>query len=215
MELQTLHLDLADKWIIISNFNKNKKNIFSDFEGTHLIGYVYIDHTAGLTIDVIHFLEKTEDSLVLRESPSDRGARLVIRIQNILDSGEIRILNSEAVKNFKLQKPDYLDLYERNDLDEFRKNSDLHEFRAEGYPDDIQVLFIPTGKMRPELMWCRAEKFENNELVCELLNTPKQKMGIGINDRITATFRTIDGERHIVCELESPKQSKKPFWNFW
>ncbi len=221
MQLKKIHTEIANKWIEIRGISNELKNVLHDFKGDNLIGYVYIDHTAGITLDVIKIFDIKNDQLVFRESPADKETRIISRFNGIINSKEISVLSEESVDKLNLKTPEYLSVYERVDLDEFRSNNRIHKFRAEGYPDDVQILLLPNNPFQPELVWGRVEKFENDHLTCNILNLPNQNIGINENDLVKATVKTLKGNEYIVCIIESNSESnlyktnKKSWWKFW
>ncbi|WP_420572255.1 hypothetical protein [Kordia sp.] len=219
--MKDAHIQLANRWIRINNLDENFTRLLGEFTGTHLFGYVYIDHTAGITLDVIKLFDVIEDDIVYRKSPLEGDTRIISRFSDFIDAGEIIILNEEGVVNFDLQLPnDIMSVYAKPNLEPFRTSEVFHQFRAEGFPDDIQVLLPPIGNLQPELIWVRVEAYENDIISCELLNQPHQNFGININDTITASPQAVGDDYYIVGHI-SPQQAasqitkNKKWWKFW
>lgn len=217
MSLQSIHTGLADQWVKITGISQPIKKVLPEFETENVIGYVYIDHEAGVTLDIIKLFEIQGEEIVFQESPADKNIRVICRLNGILQSDQIDILSEELIEKYQLEKPEYLHIYERKDLEVFRQIEDFHPFRAEGYPDDLQILLPPTETLQPELIWGRVEKFENGKLTCQILNQPRQNFGVKLNDLVQASPYVINDEKYLVCELESQSQPepKKPWWKFW
>ena len=223
MNVKELHTHLGNEWVKIIGISDELKRVLTGFEGDNLFGYVYIDHTAGITLDVIKLFDLENDNIVYKESPSDKETRIISRLEGIIKSKEIHILSDEQIDEFELNTPDYLSVYDRPDLAEFRAESAFHEFRGDGYPDDVQVLILPTGNFKPELIWGRVENYEDSVLTCNLLNQPHQKLGLKINDTIQVVLQNFEDENYLVCVVESPQgnernsgqSSKKPWYKFW
>ncbi|WP_430408854.1 hypothetical protein [Kordia sp.] len=53
MNLKTIHTHLANQWIRINGISNKIKKGLTDFEVENLFGYVYIDHTAGVTLEIV------------------------------------------------------------------------------------------------------------------------------------------------------------------
>ncbi|SNR15370.1 hypothetical protein [Tenacibaculum jejuense] len=221
MQLKKIHTEIANKWIEIRGISNELKNVLHDFEGDNLVGYVYIDHTAGITLDVIKIFDIKNDQLVFRESPADKGTRIISRFHGIINSKKISVLSEESINELNLKAPEYLSVYERFDLEEFRLNNRIHKFRAEGYPDDVQILLLPNNPFQPELVWGRVEKLEKDYLTCNILNQPNQNIGINENDLVKATVKTLNENEYIVCVIESNSESNlyktnnRSWWKFW
>ena len=184
---------------------------------------MYIDHTAGITLDVLKIFDIQDEQIIYRESPSDKNVRVISRLDGIIKSKEIHILPDEQIEELELKIPEYLSIYERPDLMTFRLDETFHKFRADGYPDDVQFLLLPKGDLKPELVWGRVEQYENGFMSCKLLNQPHQNFGLKINDILKVSLQSIDGDEYLVYEIEaikknSPKSNKttqKPWYKFW
>ena len=219
MSLKEIHTKIVNKWIKIEGLNEELKNILYDFDGDNLIGYVYIDHTAGITLDIIKLFDLENEKFIFKESPSDRETRIISRLSGIINAQKVTVLDNEFINEYNLKTPEYLSIYERNDLEEFRLENKFHEFRAEGYPDDIQILLLPDTTYQPELVWGRVEKYKNDILTCSILNQPNQDLGIHINDLVDAAIEILGGNKYIVHKIKltsaSNNKSKKSWWKFW
>lgn len=217
MSLKSIHTDLADTWVKITGISDPIKKVLPEFETENVIGYVYVDHEAGITLDIIKLFEIQGEEIVFQDSPSDKNIRVICRLDGILQSNQVDVLSEEFLEKHSLERPEYLDLYERKDLEEFRHIEDFHNFRAEGYPDDIQILLPPTETLQPELIWGRVEKFENGKLTCQVLNQPRQNFGVNVNSLVTAAPYIIQDEKYLVVEINvsEPTKHKKPWWKFW
>lgn len=219
MDLRVAHIHLANKWVRIHGISDALRKALSGFEGDNVFGYVYIDHNAGLTLEVVKIFTLENDKVIYQESPPDKQTRVICRLDAIISSSETHILSAEDVNNLQLELPYSLDSYQRNDLEEFRNTEEFHPFRGEGYPDDIQVLFPPIGKLKPELIWGRVKKYENGKITFQLLNEPHQNFGLNIHNTATAILQSIEDDTYIVCEITSENTptlqvKKKKWWQF-
>lgn len=223
--MKDAHIQLANRWIRINNLNDQFTKLLGEFKGNNLFDYVYIDHTAGITLDVIKLFDVIEDDIVYRKSPVEGDTRIISRFNDFVNAGEITILTEKGVAKHDLHLPhDIMSVYAKPELEAFRTSEMFHQFRADGFPDDIQVLFPPIGDLKPELIWSRVEKYENDVVTCQLLNQPHQNFGINLKDTITASPQAVGDDYYIVAHI-SPKQAsqqnsaqiteKKPWWKFW
>ena len=210
-----MHAFIMNKWVRIGGFSDGLQKALHDFEGANLFGYVYIDHTAGVTLEVIKLFDVKEEELIFKTSPIDKNIRVICRLDAIVKSAELFMVSEEELKKYNLVYPEYLSGYERNDLNAFRLKKEYHAFRGEGYPDDVQVLLMPANEqLQPELIWTRVEQHENGQIKGRLLNQPHQNLGVQLNDMISASFQEMNGKHYITCELkDTPK--KKKWWKLW
>ncbi|MDI9311894.1 MAG: hypothetical protein QM535_16905 [Limnohabitans sp.] len=221
MDIKTIHTHIDNKWIKIIGISEDIKKGLFDFEGDNLIGYVYIDHTAGVTLDIFKLFDIVNEEIKFRESPIDKNLRVISRLNGIVKSKEIHLLSKEAILEYDLKVPEYIVKYERPNLKDFRLNEKFHKYRAEGFPDDVQILLLPSNSLNPELIWGRVENFENNTLEFQLLNQPHQSFGVQMNDMLKASIQNFGEEEYIVCEVDVktdskiPEQTKKAWWKFW
>ncbi|MGH1386286.1 hypothetical protein [Kordia sp.] len=217
--MKDAHLQLANRWIRLNNIAPSLKNLFREYSGDHLLGYVYIDHTAGITLDIIKLFDIVNDEMIFQRSPLDDDIRAICRFSDFINAGEILILSDEMVASFNLNYPEkIISAYEQPHLEAFRTSEVFHPFRAEGFPDDIQMLLPSRGNLAAELIWARVEGYENEVLMCQLLNQPHQNFGISINNVIPASLQTYDNEQYVIAHLpiaSTPSQSSKKWWKFW
>ncbi|MBC8753511.1 hypothetical protein H2O64_02435 [Kordia sp. YSTF-M3] len=217
--MKDAHVQLANRWIRINELDASFAKLLGEFKGSNLFGYVYIDHTAGITLDVIKLFNVVEDEIVFQKSPVDENTRIICRFDDFINAGEITILTDKGVAKHSLQLPnDIMSVYAKSHLEAFRTSETFHQFRAEGFPDDIQVLLPPIGDLKPELIWVRVENYENSILTCQLLNKPHQNFGIGLNDTFTASPQAVGDDYYIVGHIspqQASTQTAKKWWKFW
>jgi len=221
--MKHIHTEIANHWIRINNITPALKSLLKEYSGDHLLGYVYIDHTAGITLDIIKLFEVVEDEIIFQRSPVDDNTRAICRFSEFINAGEISILSDEFVNAHNLEYPsEVLAVYAKPQLEDFRAAEAFHAFRAEGFPDDIQVLLPPIGELKPELIWARVETYENNVVTCQLLNEPHQNFGLHVNSTITASLAAVGDDAYVVAHIELPKSTtqkqstkNKKWWQFW
>ncbi|MFD1601988.1 hypothetical protein ACFSJW_24335 [Flavobacterium artemisiae] len=208
-----------ERWITIEDYHNYPQlaDSLADFEGSHLLCYVYIDHDAGTTLDVVKIFNKVDDKIEFTESLIDKQIRVIMRYS---DFSEIpyEILSDTSLGNFELIKPQHLKFYDRDDLIDFRKHDTVNYFRAEGYPDDIQILlFSENDYNNPELVWGRVEKYNITTYigVAILLVQPHQNFGINKNEPLAFALRTFKEKLAIIGIVDGEKAKTKPWWKIW
>ncbi|MBN2893442.1 MAG: hypothetical protein JXL97_16330, partial [Bacteroidales bacterium] len=72
-------IDFIYKWLVINNFRKTSLSniVKDDFVGSNILGYVYIDKTAGITLDVLYLFDSRENEINITESFLERKIRCV------------------------------------------------------------------------------------------------------------------------------------------
>ena len=219
MNLKTIHTTHANHWVRVTSFSPTLKKSLADFQGNQLFGFLYIDHQAGITLEVVQLYDEVDGAIQFQTSPKDKNLRVICRLGQLIDGDNLQVLSQDEIEKYNLQLEISLDVYDRTDLDVFRNTEAFHEFRADGYPDDVQVMLPPIDGLQPELMWGRVEQYDEETKVirCNLLNKPQQNFGLGIDDTVNATIETIEGNSYIICHIAEIPNSKKPkkWWKFW
>jgi hypothetical protein len=204
MNLKTI--DFVYKWTIIKDVkNTNLKNSVSDLPGNNILGYVYIDNQAGITLDVYYLFDFLNHKIQITESLIDKKIRLLLRYGSFKDLG-IEILSENSVTDLKLVVPGWLNTYrfESDDLMVTRNNREIDVFRNEEYIDDVQVLLVGQG-LQPEIVWCRLEKeLQGNYFLSRLLNKPNQDFKISVGELVEIFRETVvtnSGKKnYIMCK---------------
>jgi hypothetical protein len=157
--------------------------------------------------------------MIFQRSPLDDDTRAICRFSDFINAGEILILSDEMVTSLDLEYPEeIISVYEEPHLEAFRASEIFHPFRAEGFPDDIQMLLPPIDNLKAELIWARVEKYENEIFMCQLLNQPHQNFGISMNHVIPASLQAYNDEQYVIAHLpttSTPSQNSKKWWKFW
>lgn len=159
--------------------------------------YVYIDHEAGLTFELLAIEVKNKQGMEYKIVPSNMSYKL--RAKPVLEE-EIHIIQDINVNLF-LDKLNYIkEKYMNVDtLEELRSFTDLDSSRHTEYPDDVMVYFLDKSK-DPEACWVRVEGFEKRSLYGRLLTKPIQDNGYEVGDRVY--FQTMimeDGSISCIC----------------
>ncbi|MCX6690754.1 MAG: hypothetical protein NTW33_01560 [Methanoregula sp.] len=151
------------------------------------IGYVYIDHDAGISMKVecLCTIRSRKDPIAAI-LPLDDLASLKLRysaLKNLtlyqFSPGQIEDLGLRAI-------PDWLKFYETPELTLIRELVWLDPFRANGFFDDVMVALPGIGGNVPELLWVRLMRYfkDIDRFHGTLLNEPFRDYGIHRNDII-------------------------------
>jgi hypothetical protein len=196
---------------ITGHLNRTRREM--DAAGEHAIGYVYVDHEAGLSIQFRFFckvnffgqIKKTADVL-------ERKMMLAVRY-DLLSRWEIKPLTEKQIDDFGLSvKPEFAEHYRNIDVEPLRVLEFLHPLRAPGYPDDVKFAMI--GQRGVEEVWGRLERRVSEALFeCKLLNQPKQDFGVNAGDRVVVFMEpTPQGIRsQFVGSVEKAQQMLKDY----
>lgn len=158
-----------------------------------LLGYVYVDHDAGISLKVEGFYLSAPEpdpkietiSKFVRDSVSLKFRFDVIRMR------DIHILDEHERNRLSLPiSPDWLQFYESPEMKVIRNNESLDRCRAEGFFDDVFAIIPSKGILNdeeagntPEIVWVRLESYSDRDDVFKgiLLNQPNQ--GSGLNKK--------------------------------
>ncbi len=203
------YLIYGNAWILAKDTTGRLKSERETYKaaGEHLIGYVYVDHQAGVSMMVHHFCKIGIFGRIIITSNFDASKfGLTIRF-GLLKNFETQRLSGEQVRSLGLpMRPDYMDSYDNNE--EHRKLRFLNlidPLRASGFPDDFKFAIIVSGRKTDEV-WGRLEKRLGQILYeCILLNTPHQDLGVKAGDRVVVRIeKTPRGIiSNFICPLAS------------
>ena len=198
------HLDYANRWVLAKdtgNFIAREAQRY-DSDGTHACGFVYADHTAGLTMRVEFFCHmKSRDEIELRGGPRAQNSMLLYRY-DIFKDFTLHPLSDQQIVALQLPKePIGMDAYLRQDLEPLRELELLHPLRAPGFPDDIRFMVLPPSRNQsPEVVWGRIERqLDPAHFECILLNQPHADLGLRVNDRVVVNVRKVENGMVSVC----------------
>lgn len=183
---------------------KNLKNLpdFQIIKEIPLLGYIYIDHEAGISLKVeglfaiknetTEYIDKI--SAFLRKSVSIKFRYDIVKLLDLL------VLSPDERESISLpDQPDWLEFYGSPELNSTRDNQSIDHLRAEGYFDDVQAI-LPPREVRstesdksdgfvPEIIWVRLESYSDNDdrFKGVLLNQPFHESGVNKDDIVTLT----------------------------
>ncbi len=183
---------IVNSWVLVQDFAPYILALREKFpeipaEANAGIGYVYIDHDAGISL-------KVECLCTIRSLKDPIAAVLLLE-----DIASLKLRYS-ALKNLTLYQftlgqiqdlgispvPDWLKFYETPDLTLIRGLAWLDPFRAHGFFDDVMaVLPLKDGNV-PELIWVRLQQYfdDTDRFHGTMLNEPFRNHGIHRNDII-------------------------------
>lgn len=176
--------DLADALVLIVNDGNIPVvgKVFEHKENDNaILAYGYIDHTAGLTFEVLcmgNYSSHGEIEL----NQGNRETSFKLRYDSV--NGMIVLLDNVELLTYQ----DKIDMiksgYRVNDAVLKARNTLIFDdFRHIQFPDDVMLLFYKEG-VRPEGIWCRVESEEGGKPVAKLLNEPYADFGVHIGDLV-------------------------------
>lgn len=174
------------------------KKAFPHKEGDNAIfACGYIDHTAGITFEVLCVGNYDEKAMEFRAGNPTTSMKL--RYDSI--DGEILPLKD----NFMPQLQDKVDMvrngYKVNDAILKGRNSGVFDdFRHPQFPDDVILLFYKEG-LQPEMIWCRIEAEKEGRPAAILLNEPNADFGLHRGDMVAFDWSKRDDNRMIGVAL--------------
>ena len=175
------------------------KQAFKYREGDNAIfAYGYIDHTAGVTFEVLCVGNYDGSTMEFRSGESKTSMKL--RYDSV--DGEILPIRD----NFMPQLQDKVEMikegYKVNDAVLKARNSSIFDdFRHPQFPDDVALLFFKEG-VNPEMIWCRVESEINGKPAAVLLNEPNADFGVHRGSMITFDWgKRDDGKMVGVAKL--------------
>ncbi|KFF19458.1 hypothetical protein [Flavobacterium hydatis] len=213
--------EIWGQWITINNYQNYPAlvNMLADFVGDNILGFVYIDHVAGTTLEVVKLFNNVDDEIVFTDSPRDKEIRVIIRHAQFSQT-LFQVIEDKFLGDYELVKPLYIESYDRDDLTEFRRDETLDPFRAEGFPDDIKILLLSKDNdTTPELVWGRIIKYNhlNKTGISQLMVQPNQDFGINKNEGLAFTMTEVEDEVWIIGIIidKKVKIESKPWWKIW
>ena len=165
-----------------------------------LLGYIYIDHDAGISLKVEGLFpgdnERSEDidtiSAFLRNSVSLKFRYDIVKLL------DLRVLTKDERDSVSQpDQPDWLHFYGNPELNITRDKLSIDHLRADGYFDDVQAILSPRAVISPEsdesagfvpeIIWVRLESYSDSDDLYKgvLLNQPFHESGVNKNDMVT------------------------------
>lgn len=148
-----------------------------------ILTYGYIDHEAGLTMEILAAGIEEDDGFTFFDTSSE--VRAVIRVGLVIED-EFFIVDDEdgELSRRYSEKLEILKHYAvSNEIEETRKMAFLDKSRHEHYPDDVMVYLIKEG-LNPEGCWVRLTGLGDHFFKGKLLNEPYSDFGCHSGDEI-------------------------------
>lgn len=183
---QPPHIVYGNRWVLAHDSSCHLTTLRDEHKasGEHVIGYPYVDHTAGLSMHVSSFCKVDfSEQITVTGDLEVIKVRAIIRY-DVLSRWDITPLTDEQIKALGLpETPDFLQFYENKEVEPLRQLDFLHPLRAPGYPDDVK--FAMEGPEGVEVVWGRLERrVSDNRFECTLLNQPSQNTGVNAGSRV-------------------------------
>lgn len=197
-------LEWIDRWMVAADPDgvlRSEQRRFGA-SGTHVAGFVYADHTAGITMDVETFCTVgPEGEIHPTGGPRRHNSVLKVRYDILEQLSPTPIADHERERLGWPARPGWLSTYRHPELEPLRRLPLLHPLRAPGYPDDIRFLLLPVDEEgRPEVVWGRLERALGGcDFECVLLNQPQQECGLSLHDRVVVNVREVEDGVVPIC----------------
>ena len=193
------------EFVVFPIANQQLKELFADFPGSEradsFLGYGYIDHETGLTIEVLA-LTNEETSEIFDPFPDEVSVK--VRIGELLDVPFVIIEDFDGqTRDEYATKLDIIDEGYKGseELETSREYEFLDEYRDSICIDDVRVLFEKEGNKLEEI-WVRIEGLKGSDIVGTILVEPYQDYGVHLGDEITFNMRVKNGKKRCVCVLK-------------
>ena len=175
----------------------NLKVVVKDFHGAdkanYILTYGYIDHSAGLTLEVLAAAFKNDEGFLFDLGNTEISSK--ISIGSVMDD-ECFYFDDEDGKLYKryVDKIEMLKSYTVGDeVEKSRNMRFLDASRSPEYPDDLLVYLLKDGN-ELEGCWVRIEGLGEHNMIGTLLNEPKQDFDCHAGDKIEFYVHQKDDE---------------------
>lgn len=177
------------------------KTVVKDFHGAdkanYILTYGYIDHSAGLTLEVLAAAFKSDEGFLFDLGNKEISSK--ISIGSVMDD-ECFYFDDEDGKLHKryADKIETLKSYTAGDeVEESRNMRFLDPSRSPEYPDDLLVYLLKDGN-ELEGCWVRIEGLGEHNMIGTLLNEPKQDFNCRAGDKIEFYVHQKDDEEIVL-----------------
>lgn len=179
-----------------ANFKAVMKDWPNSDEATGVIAYGYIDHTAGLTFEVLACASLKENNrLLVFEGNENHSVKY--RFESVSDC-EIFFVGNENLRKKFADKIEMIDEgYTATDgVLKVRDITMIDECRSQEYPDDVLVI-LTRGNNQPEGCWVRCEGIKENYIYGILLNEPNADFTVHMGQLVK--FGIAKNNDRIIC----------------
>ncbi len=174
-----------------------------------MLVYGYIDHEAGMTLEVLAAGVERNERFKFFEASED--VRFFIRV-GAVENEDFALFDDEdnSLSTRYAKKLELLSSYAVDDeIEKTREMGFLDDSRHPHYPDDVQVYLVRDG-LNPELCWARVIGFGEHWIMGVLLNEPHQNFDYHQGENIAFfVVKTVDDK--IICYSDmNPSPLLKP-----
>lgn len=168
-----------------------------------VLTYGYIDHIAGMTLEVIAAGIKHEDEFYFGDTNSKVTSKIQIGLIMDEECDYFEDQDGELYTRYS-DKIDMLETYDVDeDIEESREMNFLDELRSPEYPDDVLVYLMKDGN-QPEGCWVRIEGLGKHHIIGTLLNEPDQKFGYHEGEKVAFFAYQQEENKFILCSDMNP-----------
>lgn len=164
-----------------------------------LLAYVYVDHEAGMTLEVLAFgnVENiTRNGLISVPAKVSIKARISDRM---IDGSKAFLLRGPFDEWYAEKVKMVNQGYGGNaKVENFRRSTLPDPYRHLEFPDDIRVSFVPEPPGHIEVCWARGESLVGYMGTGILLNEPQGDFKVHQGDMITFAFIEHEGKPYCV-----------------
>lgn len=174
-----------------------------------MLVYGYIDHEAGLTLEVLAAGIEREERFKFFDPSED--TRFFIRVGAVENEDFALFDDSDnSLSNRYSKKLEMLDTYDVDEeIEKTREMGFLDGCRHPHYPDDVQVYLMRDG-LKPELCWSRIIGLGEHWIMGILLNEPNQNFDYHQGEKIAFFVEKTEDEKIICYSDMNPSQLLKP-----
>jgi len=205
-----------DKLGVLKALPSFRNLVVPDFEKAKdcpVVGYIYVDHDAGISLKV-EGLYLTESEPTAEMEAISRFVRESIGLKfryDVIKLLDLHILNEDERTRHSLpDHPDWLRFYEDDGMKSTRECSAIDHLRAEGFFDDVHAI-LPTTvifdlrsdkpvTLKPEIIWVRLKEYSETTKQFRgiLLNQPYQEFGVKKNDTVSLMPMKMNGDMMLI-----------------
>lgn len=185
----------------VFKINEHNASYIKDFPGSDeadsFLAYGYIDHEAGMTLEVIACALETDDGT--KYFDTNMECRSIIRIEEVMDDEyRLEMDVQGSIRERYDEKIAVLDAYKVNDeIEQSRTIPYLDDSRHDNNIDDVMV-YLEKEENNSESCWVRIEGIKDGKFVGTLLNEPFQEFGYHKGDELTFFAKRTEDER-VIC----------------
>ncbi len=171
-------------------------------EANAVLTYGYIDHEAGLTVEILCACKKDgKDDIRLADGNDE--VRSFIRIGAVKDVKFMHI-DPRIGRRF-MKKLETLRHYEPELNEGLHEDDDIDHLRHEYNIDDVMVILRKKGAEKGEGVWVRLEGTTELFIIGKLLNEPYEDYGYHEGDMVCIRKKVIDGKTTLFLDERSPE----------